>query len=387
MCKTAQSCANIYPHKALEILSRAEKELERIRSAEDSTNADEKEGDKLMAIESLYSEAKGCSFHCIGKNSKKESDVKEASSAYKKSYSLRDKIYGKKANEPDLATSLAGLGACESLHASILGKNGKKKSKKVKELIKEKLKIALDCLKASLKIYEKSFPYDPEVSIILQNIGHVYSTSEDYKDAFKYFMKALDREKDMKVDFSTTTALIMFNLANTSRDLDKDRDALRFSMESFRLRKELLKNHPDTVKSLFQLAVIHHEQDMLEDALKYYKKAFFMEEELEENFHSPDRKRIREFMIDAFESAIEKGFTYLIDEMEEWKACFEELVSYITIKLLTLNLLIRFICVTTSFALFERQLKVTPWFSVWLFPVRNVLFLNYMVIPYFQCAH
>ena len=322
LCNAAQSCASIYPHKALQLLSEANQQLETVRQA---LLTDPEKEHELLGIESLYLEATGNSWHCIGKNSRNESKVKEALNAYKESYLLRDRIYGKKANKPDLARALAGLGACQLLHASILRKLEKKLSKH----IKEKFKTALDCYKKSLKMFEKCFRYSSEIPIILQNIGNAYFEIDNYKDSYKYFMKALQKEKDLKIDGFYNTARIMFNISNTCRDLNRDAEALRYSKESLQIRKEQLKNHPDTVKSLYQLAVIHHEQHLLVDAIEYYKRAFWMEEELPANFHSPNRQDIRVYMIEAFEDAINSGFTFFQDEFEEWKTCFMELVRSI----------------------------------------------------------
>ena len=322
LCNAAQSCASIYPHKALRILSEADQQLETVRK---SLANDPEKQHELLGIESLYQEATGNSWHCIGNNSREASDVTKGLNAYKESYLLRDRIYGKKANKPDLARALAGLGACQSLHASILRDSEGKLSKH----IKEKFKTALECFKKSLKMFEKCFRYSSEIPIILQNIGNAYQEGDNYKDAYKYFKKALQKEKDLKIDGFYNTARIMFNISNTCRDLDKDAEALRYAKESFQIRKELLKNHPDTVKSLYLLAVIHHEQNLLVDAIEYYKRAFWMEEELPANFHSRDRKDIRRNMKVAFEEAIECGNTYFQDEFEEWTTCFKELVSSI----------------------------------------------------------
>ena len=245
--------------------------------------------------------------------------------SYKECYRLRDSIYGKKANRPDLASALSGLGSCESLHASLLNESNESKAKK--NLIKEKFKLAIDCFKKSLKMYEKIAPYSYEIPTVLQNIGTVYHAAGKYKDAYKFFQKALESEKKLKIDGLHTTALIMMNIANTCRDLNKYEEAITFSRKSFEIRMESFKNHPETVQSLYQLAVINHEQNMNEDAIDWYKRAFWMEEELPANNHSSVRKEIRKYMIDAFKDAIREGMTYLEDEMKEWEECFLEMVS------------------------------------------------------------
>ena len=319
LCTAAQNSANLDPNLALKLLAQAKEYLELAKKAE---SADVYQN-QLLAVESLYFEATGNSLHHFSKNSRDESQVVEALAAYKEAYKLRSGIYEKNASKPDLAIVIGGLGSCQSLHASILKNSEEKKSKK---LIKEKLKMAIDCFKTSLKMYEKCRRYSTEIPVTLQNIGTAYFALDDYKNAYKYFSKALQKEKDLKIDGFHSTARIMFNIANTCRDLNKNAEALRFSKQGYLLRRELVKTHPDTVKSLYQLAVIHHEQGMYDDAIEYYKKAFWMEEELPDNFHSPNRMDIREDMIDAFELAIKKGFTYLTDDMREWKAVFFDLV-------------------------------------------------------------
>ena len=316
---TAQSCAKTDPHRALGVLSQAKQHIELARKTE-SKDVDQRQ---LIAVESLYSEATGNAWHSISKNSRKVSDLVEALDGFKEAYILRTKMYEKNSKKADIARALAGLGACQALHATILKDIKEKQSKK---LIKEKLKIALDCFGKSLKMYEKCCRYSSEIPIILQNIGHAHLALENYKSAYKYCIEALQKEKDLKIDGSHSTAIIMFNIASSCRELNKDAEALRFSKDGYLILKELLKNHPDTVTSLYQVAVIHHEQGMHIDAIEYYKKAFWMEEELPDNFHSLERMNIRRNMIVAFERAIKRGFTYLTDDMKEWKAMFSELV-------------------------------------------------------------
>ena len=319
LCAAAQSCAKSRPHRALDLLSQAKQHIELTRKA-GSEDVDQRQ---LMAVESLYSEATGNAWHSISKNSWKISDLMEALEGFKEAYTLRTKIYEKNSKRPDIAQALAGLGACQALHATFLKDMKDKQSKKLR---KEKFKIALDCFGKSLKMFEKCCRYSSEIPVILQNIGHAHLELENYKSAYKYCIEALQKEKDLKIDGSHSTAIIMFNIACCCRDLNKNAEALKFSKDGYLILKELLKTHPDTVKSLYQLAVIHHEQDMLIDALEYYKKAFWMEEELPDNFHSHERMSIRRNMIVAFECAIKKGFTYLTDDMEEWKVMFSELV-------------------------------------------------------------
>ena len=319
LCAAAQNSANLDPHLALKLLSQAKEFLEDTRKAE-SADVDQ---NQLMAVDSLYSEAMGNSLHHLSKNSKNTLEVVQALEAYKEAYKLRSGIYGENASKPDLASVIGGLGSCQSLHASILKDSEKKKPKK---LIKEKLKVALDCFRKSLKMYEKCSRYSSEIPITLLNIGTAYFELGDYKNAHKYFGKVLQKEKDLKIDGFHSTARIMFNIANTCRDLNKDAEARRFSREAYLLRRELVETHPDTVKSLYQLAVIHHEQGMYIDAIEYYKKAFRMEEELPDDFHSPHCMDIREDLITAFKLAIKKGSTHLIDDLIEWEAMFLGLV-------------------------------------------------------------
>lgn len=325
LCQAAKSSANTEPHRALQLLDEARPHLENYQKVVKSCPEESKSNIEVTFIESLFLEAKGNSFHQICNNSRSLSDLAEAFSSYQNCYALRHKIYGKDANELDIATSLSGLGVCECLHAVLLIEKGEAVSKK--QLVQEKFEIAINCSESALEILKKISKNSPELSTVLQNIGVAYQESENYEDAYKYFKQALEFEQNLKIHASPSTASILHNIANTCRDLDLEEEALQYSKQAFEIRNQFLKVHPDTVQSLFQLAVFNHDQSMYDDAIQWYKRAFLMEEELSINNHSSVRMDIRTFMVYAYESAIEDGFSYFEEEMEEWSDCFSELVS------------------------------------------------------------
>lgn len=315
------SSSTSVPHKALQLLDEAMPHLQKL-GADLSNDAPVRI--ELIAVESLYYEAKGSSLHTIGRNSRSLSDVTLALKSYENCYTMRKSIYGEKAVKADLARALSGLGACYCQHAALLRETGDTTSKK---LIKQKFQMSIDCYKASLKMFEKVSPYSSEVPIVIQSMGASYLDFGYHKEAYRYLKKAVQSEKNLKIDGFSNTATIMFNIANACRELNKKEEAMVCAKKSFDIRIQLFQTHPETVQSLYLLAVINHEQCFYVDAIDWYKQAFWMEEELADNNHSSVRKDIRKFMIQAFELAVKKGSTYLADQLEEWKACFLEMVK------------------------------------------------------------
>ena len=60
------------------------------------------------------------------------------------------------------------------------------------------------------------------------------------------------------------TATILNDLSNNYYALEKYNDAERYSKEALEIRLKLLKDHPDTAKSLFDLAMVHKMKEELE---------------------------------------------------------------------------------------------------------------------------
>lgn len=283
-------------------------------------NAEEE--NEVDAVTSMYYEARGNCIFEIAKSSRKMDNKTEALQAYRNACAIREIMYGNK-DAYDLASSYSGLGACLDLMAQ------DEMNKKEK---KERLKQALENYVKALKMHRNVAKISVDVPIILQNMAAAYQESGQYKKAVEFYKKAYEAEKTMKTDGFYTTAKIKFNLANTYRDLNKQREALTMAKEALQIRVSLYGCHATTVRSLYQIAVILHELRKYTEAIEWYKNAFEMEENLPFNQHSQDRGDIRKFMMVAYDIAIKKKLSYLKDEKEEMESKFTEAVCHLLIK-------------------------------------------------------
>ena len=276
------------------------------------------EKNEFDAVTSMYQEARGNCLYEIAKNSRKMDDKTEALQAYQKTCDIRAAVFGNK-DAYGLASSYSGLGACLDLIAQDVTNKKEKK---------EYLKQALENYVKALKMHTSVAKISVDVPVILQNMASAYQESGQYKKAVEYYKKAFEAEKAMKTDGFYTTAKIKFNLANTYRDLNKQKEALTMAKEALQIRESLFGCHATTVRSLYQIAVILHELKKYIEAITWYKKAFEMEESLPFNQHSQDRHSIRKFMMAAYEIVIKKKLTYLKEEMQEMKSKFTEAVCH-----------------------------------------------------------
>lgn len=88
------------------------------------------------------------------------------------------------------------------------------------------------------------------------------------------------------------TATIINNLSNNYYALGEFGNAKRYSEDALKIRLELLKDHMDTAKSLFDLAMVHKEMVELETAKAYFERCKAMQENvLDETMNIKDLAR------------------------------------------------------------------------------------------------
>ena len=115
---------------------------------------------------------------------------------------------------------------------------------------------------------------------------------ENYQKAVGCINKALGLQKELGVNDTVETATFQRNIANILIGLEQYDQALEYAQNSFKIRKFHLGKHPETVRILYLIGVLHEKREDLEAALQSYEEAFAMEESLPDDNHSVVRKRL-----------------------------------------------------------------------------------------------
>ena len=162
----------------------------------------------------------------------------------------------------------------------------------------------------ALKKIEKisgSSGYHYELPVCKNQIATVYEGEKNYPEAIKYYKEAIRLLEELKISGSLEEANFQRNLANAYMHFDKFEEAVEPAERAFEIRKRHLGDHPDTVRSIFQLGVI---QDYIslepKKALVLFKKAWEMEKSLQPGNHSVVWKLIIEHIIYFTKDDIEK---------------------------------------------------------------------------------
>ena len=163
--------------------------------------------------------------------------------------------------------------------------------------------------KALKKIEEisSSSKYHYELPVCKNQIATVYEGEGKYTEAIEHYKEAIRLLEELKISGSLEEANFQRNLANAYMHTDKFEEAVEPAERAFEIRKRHLGDHPDTVRSIFQLGVI---QDYItlepEKALDFFKKAWKMEKSLQQGNHSVVWTLIIEHIIRFTKDDIEK---------------------------------------------------------------------------------
>ena len=76
------------------------------------------------------------------------------------------------------------------------------------------------------------------------------------------------------------TATILNNLSNNYYALGEYDRAKQYSEEALRMRLDLLKDHRDTAKSLFDLGMVHKERQEFQEARDCFEKSMEMQKKV-----------------------------------------------------------------------------------------------------------
>ena len=168
---------------------------------------------------------------------------------------------------------------------------------------------ALEFYNKALKMREElsGCDYHYDMAVYRNQIGLVHEDKGEFKEAVECYKDALELLKQLKCLGSEDEALFRRNLANVYVRQEKYKEAEEEAKKAFKIRLEILGNHPDTVRSIFQLGVIQANLKAFDKALDFFLEAWEREKLLGAGNHSVVWRRIIKGVFDMHEFLKKKG--------------------------------------------------------------------------------
>ena len=168
---------------------------------------------------------------------------------------------------------------------------------------------ALEFYNKALKMREElsGCDYHYDMAVYRNQIGSVYEDKGEFKEAVECYKDALELLKELKCLGNEDEALIRRNLANVYVHQEKYKEAEEEAKKAFKIRLEILGNHPDTVRSIFQLGVIQANLETYDKALDFFLKAWKMEKLLGAGNQSAVWRKIIKGVFDMHKFLKKKG--------------------------------------------------------------------------------
>ena len=169
---------------------------------------------------------------------------------------------------------------------------------------------ALEFYNKALKMREElsGSKYHYDMPVYKNQIGTVHEDKGEYDEAVKCYTDALELLEELKCLGYEDEALFRRNLANVYVRQEKYKEANKEARKAYKIRLERLGDHPDTVRSIFQLGVIKANLMAYDKALDFFFKALEMEKELSSGNHSQVWRLIIKVVFDMYDhSLVNKG--------------------------------------------------------------------------------
>ena len=153
----------------------------------------------------------------------------------------------------------------------------------------------------ALEFYNKAYQmqeklagseYHFDIPMYKNQIGTVYESQGDYDKAVEWYKEALKLLKELKLSGFWDEARFQKNLANALMFQKKYSEADEPADRAYKIRKKILGNHPLTVHSIFQRAVLQANFGKYKEALKLFLEAWEMEKSLSAGNHSEVWRKI-----------------------------------------------------------------------------------------------
>ena len=168
---------------------------------------------------------------------------------------------------------------------------------------------ALEFYNKALKMREElsGSDYHYDMPVYKNQIGTVHEERGEYEEAVKCYKDALELLEKLKCLGYEDEALFRRNLANVYVRQEKYKEAEKEAKKAIKIRLKVLGNHPDTVRSIFQLGVIQANLKAYGKALEFFLKAWEMEQLLGAGNHSAVWRLIIKGVFDMHEFLKKKG--------------------------------------------------------------------------------
>ena len=257
-------------HKAFQVLEKASMSLKQV---------DDKSTESFKLTQGLYSYFEGEIYY----------QNKDYQKAIKCLESSLDLMEGPSKLDTDLARCYNALGNC------YYGLGRPEKS----------LEFYNKALKMREELSSSNFHYD--MPVYKNQIGIVHEEKGEYDEAVKCYKDALELLEELKCLGYEDEALFRRNLANVYVRQEKYKEAEEEAKKAFKIRLKILGNHPDTVRSIFQLGLIQANLKAYGKALDFFLEAWEMEKLLGAGNHSAVWRLIIKGVFDMHEFLEKKG--------------------------------------------------------------------------------
>ena len=257
-------------HKAFQVLEKASTSLKQV---------DDKSTESFKLTQGLYLYFEGEIYY----------QNKDYQKAIKCLESSLDLMEGPSKLDTDLARCYNALGNC------YYGLGRPEKS----------LEFYNKALKMREELSSSNFHYD--MPVYKNQIGIVHEDKGEYDEAVKCYKDALELLEELKCLGYEDEALFRRNLANVYVRQEKYKEAEEEAKKAFKIRLKILGNHPDTVRSIFQLGVIQANLKAYGKALDFFLEAWEMEKLLGAGNQSAVWRRIIKGVFDMHKFLKKKG--------------------------------------------------------------------------------